>query len=199
MLQPGDCRNKRRLRVARQGGRDAVRVNRVVVEPFRLEKDLVPLALGEPDDLVLDRGAIARPNPGDVPGVKRRTGEIGADNVVRPRVGFGDMADDLRSRDPTSQEREGQGRIVAGLHLQPGPVDGAAVEPRRRAGLQPAQRKPAAAERPRAVLASSSPTTSKEGASDEIRICRPGRGSGRAEQEGCRRRSGSVLRRAWTT
>ena len=36
------------------------------------------------------------------------------------------------------RNENGVGRVVAGLHLQPGPVDGAAVEPRRRAGLQPA-------------------------------------------------------------
>ncbi len=36
------------------------------------------------------------------------------------------------------QKGEGLGRIVARLHLQRGPVDGAAIQPRRRAGLQPA-------------------------------------------------------------
>ena len=60
-------------------------------------------------------------------------------------VVVGDVADDLRRRDPIGQEREGRRRVVAGLRLEPGPVDRAAVEPRRRAGLQPAQRKPAAA------------------------------------------------------
>ena len=40
------------------------------------------------------------------------------------------------------QEREGHGRLIARLHLQRRPVDGAAVQPRRRAGLEPAHRRP---------------------------------------------------------
>ena len=43
--------------------------------------------------------------------------------------------------DPLGQRRERLGRLVAGLHLEPRPVDRAAVEPRRRAGLEPAERK----------------------------------------------------------
>ena len=38
-------------------------------------------------------------------------------------------------------DRERLRRLVARLHLERGPVDGAAVEPRRRAGLEPAERK----------------------------------------------------------
>ena len=53
----------------------------------------------------------------------------------------GDAALDLRSFDPLGQRRKRLRRLVAGLHLQARPVDGAAVEPRRRAGLQPAERK----------------------------------------------------------
>ena len=61
--------------------------------------------------------------------------------------GAGDAALDLRVRDPLGQRRERLRRLVAGLHLQARPVDGAAVEPRRRAGLQPAERKPKPLER----------------------------------------------------
>ena len=45
----------------------------------------MPLALGEAHDLVLDRGAIARPDPGDVAGIERRAVEIGADQLMRRR------------------------------------------------------------------------------------------------------------------
>ena len=74
---------QRRLHVARQRGRDAVRVDRVVVQPLGLEEDLVPLALGEAHDLVLDRRAVARPDAGDLPRVHRRAVQVGADHGVR--------------------------------------------------------------------------------------------------------------------
>ena len=60
LFEARDGRHQRELDVLRQRGRDAVRIDRVVVEPFRLEEDLVAVALAEADDLVLDRRAIAR-------------------------------------------------------------------------------------------------------------------------------------------
>ena len=42
---------------------------------------------------------------------------------MRRRVGLGDVADDLRRRDPVGQERERHRRVVAGLHVEPAPVD----------------------------------------------------------------------------
>jgi hypothetical protein len=50
----------------------------------------------------------------------------------------GDAALDLRVRDPVCQERERDRRIVSGLHFERGPVDGGAIQPRRRACLQAA-------------------------------------------------------------
>ena len=52
--------------------------------------------------------------------------------------GAGDAAGDLRRGDCPGQKGKGRGRIVARLHLQRRPVDGASIQPRRRAGLQPA-------------------------------------------------------------
>ena len=48
------------------------------------------------------------------------------------------MADDLRRGDALRQEGERRGRVVALLHLQRVPIDSAAIEPRRRSGLEPA-------------------------------------------------------------
>ena len=42
-------------------------------------------------------------------------------------------------RQPLGEERERHRGLVAGLHLQPRPVDGPPVQPRRRAGLEPAE------------------------------------------------------------
>ena len=140
-FQPRNGREQRELHVLRQRGRDAVRIDRVVVEPFRLEEDLVPVALAEAHDLVLDRRAIARAAALDLAGIHRRAMHIGADDRVGRPVGAGDAALDLRVLDALGQRRERLRRIVARLHLEARPVDGAAIEPRRRAGLQPAERK----------------------------------------------------------
>ena len=67
--------------------------------------------------------------------------------VVHALVGPGDVAVDLRRRDPLGEGREGGRRVVAGLAFEPGPVDGAPVEPGRGAGLQPAEREPGALQR----------------------------------------------------
>ena len=109
----------------------------------------MPVALAEAHDLVFDRGAIARAAARDLAGIHRRAMHVGADDLVRRRRRAGDAALDLRRFDPLGQHRERLGRIVARLHLERGPVDGLAVEPRRRAGLEPAQRKPKPLQRER--------------------------------------------------
>src|SRR6185295_9920456 len=53
-LETGNGRDNRPLHILRQRSRDAVRVDRVVVEALRLEEDLVSVPLAETDDLVLD-------------------------------------------------------------------------------------------------------------------------------------------------
>ena len=53
--------------------------------------------------------------------------------------GAGDMANRLRHGNAVRQGGKGNRRVVALLHLQPGPVDGPPVQPRRGAGLQPPQ------------------------------------------------------------
>ena len=95
------------------------------------------LAIGEADDLVLDRGAIARANALDLPGIHRRAVEIGADQSMARRRGPGNEAADLRDANFIRQKRKRLRRIIARLRLEAGPVDGLAIEPRRRAGLQP--------------------------------------------------------------
>ena len=71
----------------------------------------------------------------------------------------GDAAFDLRVVDARGQHRERLGRIVARLHLERRPVDRLAVEPRRRAGLEAAEREaeraPASRDSP---IAGASPT-----------------------------------------
>ena len=74
LLQPRDGGEEGELHIFGERGRDAVRIDGVVVETFRLEEDLVPLALLEAHHLVFDRRAIAR---ADASGCRRSTSARG--------------------------------------------------------------------------------------------------------------------------
>ena len=66
-LKAGNRGQNRQLHLFRQRGRNAVGIDRRVVESFRLQKDLMSVAVAEADDLVLDRRAIARSGALDLP------------------------------------------------------------------------------------------------------------------------------------
>ncbi len=100
----------------------------------------MPLAVREPNDLVLDRGAVARADAVDLPGEQGRAVEVLADNAVGFGRGIPQVAGNLLLLQPVRQEGERDDPLVAGLLLELGEVDGAAVDARRRAGLEPAQR-----------------------------------------------------------
>ena len=74
--------------------------------------------------------------------------QVGADDGVGVRRRRGDVAGDLRRRDPLGQKRERHGWVVAGLHRERRPIDGASVEAGRGAGLEPAKRQPKRIEGP---------------------------------------------------
>src|SRR5207244_5325520 len=95
--------------------------------------------IAEPDDLVLDRGTIARTAALDLAGVHRRAVNIGPDHLMGRGRRSGNPTLDLRGRDPLGHDRERLRRVVAGLHFDSGPVDGRAIEPRRGTGLQSAE------------------------------------------------------------
>ena len=61
-----------------------------------------------------------------------------ADDFVSDGVGKRQMAEELRLGDPGGAEGEGRWRIVAGLSLQAGIVDGAGVEAGAGAGFEAA-------------------------------------------------------------
>ena len=107
---------------------------------FGLQEDLVAAAVGEADDLVLDRRAVARADALDLAGIHGRAIEVPPDELVGRRGRGGDAAGDLRRGDAVGQIGERNRRVVARLHLQAGPVDRAAVEPRRRPGLETTER-----------------------------------------------------------
>jgi hypothetical protein len=67
--------------------------------------------------------------------------DIGADDLVRRFGRPGDGAGDLGIGDLVGQGRKRLRRVVAGQAFQAIPLDGAAIEPRRRARLQSSERK----------------------------------------------------------
>src|SRR4051812_40828155 len=88
-------------------------------------------------DLVLDRGAVARPDSFDGSREERRPVETAADHIVRLLVRVGDPARQLgRMHRPIAEERENRLRNVARLLLRHGEVNCSGVEPWRRAGLK---------------------------------------------------------------
>src|SRR6185312_11804080 len=136
-----DRPHQRQLHVEWQRGGDAVRVDLERVQAFRLDEDLVRGLLGEAHHLVLDRRAVAWAGAFDLAGVQRRTVQRAADQLVGVFGGVGDPAADLaRVFVARTQVGEHRRRIVAVLFLQAREVDAAAVDARRRAGLQPVGR-----------------------------------------------------------
>ena len=99
LLEARDGGEEGELHIFGERGRDAVRIDGVVVETFRLEEDLMPLALLEAHHLVFDGRAIARADALDVAGVHRRAGEVRGDDGVGRFRGVGDVAGDLRRGD----------------------------------------------------------------------------------------------------
>src|SRR2546427_5525856 len=103
-LETRDRVQKLELNGHGQGSGQPVDVELVGVEPFRLEEDLMPLRVGELDDLVFDRRAVARTARGDRAAVQRRLLEVAANDV-------------LRSEEHTS-ELQSQSNLVCRLLLE---------------------------------------------------------------------------------
>ena len=75
--------------------RDPVRINRIVIQPLRLQKHLVPRLVGEANDLVFDARAVARANAFDAAAIDRALAQIFANQIMDGRIGVGDPTGDL--------------------------------------------------------------------------------------------------------
>ncbi len=81
-LQAGHEAERRRLDVLRERRREPVDVDLVGRPALGLEEQLVPVAVGEPVDLVLDGRAVARALALNAPGEHGRALEPGPERVV---------------------------------------------------------------------------------------------------------------------
>ncbi len=141
VLQAAHTAHQFHLHGKRQAGGDAIGIDFVGIEAFRLQKDLVGALGGEAHDLIFDGRAVTRAHRLNVATIHGRLVQIRGDDLVGANVGMGNMADALGHRDALGHEGEGGRRGVAGLRLQYAVVDAATVDARRRAGLQARHRK----------------------------------------------------------
>ena len=98
--------------------------------------------VGEPDHLVLDRGAIARAASGQVTTIDGAFAQIGGDDAVGLFSRGGDATGDLGHVDAFGQKAERHRLGVGRLHFEPVPGDGPTVEAGWRSGLQAPHRQP---------------------------------------------------------
>ncbi|GIT53285.1 MAG: hypothetical protein Ct9H300mP16_04450 [Pseudomonadota bacterium] len=88
------------------------------IQALRLYENLMRIAIGETHDLVLDRGAVSRPDALDCTGIERRTRQTLADYLVTARIGRSDVGTDLlRVFIGAAEERKYRYRYIARLGL----------------------------------------------------------------------------------
>ena len=112
----------------------------MIIQSFRLEKHLVGFAVGEALYLILDGRAVTRPLPGNLPVIDRRQMQGFRNDPVSFGRCTGNTAANLGNSNMVGQCRKRYWRVVCRLHFQRIPVNGPAIEPRRCACLQPANR-----------------------------------------------------------
>ena len=83
-LKALDRAQERQLRLPRERRRNAVGIDDSVVETLGFEEDLMPVAIAETNNLVLDRRTVTRPPTRDRTTKQGRVVEAIADHVVRP-------------------------------------------------------------------------------------------------------------------
>ena len=114
-LEAGNRGDDRQLHVDGQRGAHAVDVDLVRLQALGFQVKLVRFLVGKFDDLVFDRGAIARADAVDLAAVHRRAMHVFADDAVRFLRGVGDVARHLLLRDLAGAEAERRGIGVARL------------------------------------------------------------------------------------
>ena len=137
VLEAADAAHHLQLHVERQRGGDAVGVDLDDAQAFGFDEDLVAGLFRKAHHLVLDGRAVARADALDLAAVQRRAVQRVADDLVGLFGGVGDPAADLlRMFVHRTEEGHHRARRVAGLLVHHAVIQRAAVDARRRAGLQ---------------------------------------------------------------
>ncbi|AUW45057.1 hypothetical protein CUJ84_Chr004755 [Rhizobium leguminosarum] len=139
LFETRDRFNEFGLYIRRQRGGNPVRIDRVIVQSLRLEKDLMSIPLSKFHQLVFDRRAITRPDALDLPGIHCRAHNV-VDNDAVGRFGRpGHPAFDLWRGNRVCHKGEGDKLLVSSLSTDGLPVDRLSVQPGGCAGLQTSQ------------------------------------------------------------
>jgi len=137
VLEPSDGAHELELHIERQAGGNAVGIDLVRGESFRLDEDLMRVLVGEAMHLVFHGRTVARTYAFDDASEHRRTIAAGTNDVVSSCIRVRNEAGDLPRMIATSAEiRKHRRRFVAVLNCQPFIVDATTVDARWRAGLE---------------------------------------------------------------
>ena len=136
-LEPGDRLQQGLLDLGGEAGGNAVGIDGIVVQPLRLEEDLMMVAIGKPHHLVLDGGTITRPTTGDLTAIDRGKMEVGTNDAMRCRRRRGDGAGDLPVGDALGERAERLRLGISPILVEPLPINAEAIKARWSAGFQP--------------------------------------------------------------
>jgi hypothetical protein len=109
----------------------------MVVQPFRLQKNLVAVPVLETLHLVFNGRTIARTSPFDRAGKQRRSVEVQPNNLMRPLVRPRNRARELGYANALVDCRHGPSAPVARLGLKTRPINGSSIKAWRRPCLEP--------------------------------------------------------------
>ena len=129
------------LHIFRKRCRNAVWINGIVVQPFRLEEYLVAVTVAELDNLIFHRGAVTGTNALDRTRIHSRTMQIGPNDSVGFLRCAGNATINLRCGDPIRHERERHRLLIGGLHVKALPINSTPIQSWRRACLETPKRK----------------------------------------------------------
>ena len=116
-LKPGDGADISLLHIGGQRSGDAVRIDRVVVQPLGLKEHLMAGLVGKAHDLVLDRRAIARADPFDMAAIHRAARKVVADDLMRRVARMRYAAGNLPRNWCPVQEGQQDGIFIRRLHF----------------------------------------------------------------------------------
>ena len=130
------------LNLDRQAGRQAVDIDFLVAHPLRFQVKMVPFLVGELDDLVFDRRAIAGADALDFSRIQWRQMQMIADDRSDRRGRIAQMAEDPVLYFAFAEHGKRQGRFITGLGNESFPFDAVGMQPHRRPGFQAQDSKP---------------------------------------------------------
>ena len=138
VFHPANTAHDLQLHVEWQRCGNAVRIQLMGGQAFRLNEHLMAVFVGKTMNLVFDRRAVTRADTFDHARIHRRTIQVGGNDLVRTGVGVGNPATDLtRMLLLATEERHQRDRRIARLFGHQREIHRTPINARRSAGFQP--------------------------------------------------------------